>query len=163
MPISRVVPTLVSEFSNKIGYRMIFGHYNAALARCYLLVWVERKNTDIAKSTNLFAIKFRTYGLTSILNDAQMMTLCDVEDCAHIGWAPEGVDDDNRFRTWSDCCFDATRVEIQCLLFYINKDWSRPFIAECIGHGYEGEGRHDNFIVLTNAQRSYAQMECACP
>src|SRR3972149_1048363 len=111
---------------------------------------MKTETTYRTKSTSPFSLIFSSHSLGAILNNMEVVMLCNLKNWFHVSRTPCQMDRQNRLRTRGDCLFDQSRIDIVIIL-YINKD--RPCTKQCnaTGTGNKRIGNCDDLIARTNA------------
>src|ERR1700733_613647 len=121
-PTFRTVPSLIANLPHKLGNFRIPSDDDSAFASRDLFVGIERKYPSIPECAYPSTVVFSTDRFACVLDNTEVMTLCDHKNSLEVCWATEGMYYDDGLCSESYCQLDSAGIQIERVRFNIDED-----------------------------------------
>ena len=158
-PGAGVRPTLVTQAQDALVDRFVIGRDNATLARCHLLVRIEREDRRRAVRADHLALAFGTQRLGAILDNRQAMSVGDPANLLDLAGQPEDMDRDDCLRAGRDRCLDGCWVKVERNRVDLGKNDVSARVECTVGRGDKREGRGDDLVAWSNPSLHETKMK----
>jgi hypothetical protein len=97
--------------------------------------------------------------LAGILDDDEIVALCQAQDGIHVGRQAVQMDRDDRLGAWRDGCFDLAHVHVAGICLHVHQDRAGTGKGHRCGRGDKGVRRDDHLVTGADPECSKAQLQ----
>ena len=120
---------------------------------------IETEHTNIPHRADVPSSLHRSPGLCTILDDPEVVCLCDAHYCVHAGWKTELVNDKNCLRALCNAPANRFWIKAAGVDIHVGKDGNRSVEEWCHGTGTHRVGGDDHLIAVTNVKGTDSGIE----
>ena len=132
---------------------------HSSFTRCQILCRIEAERGKVRASADGLAIERGTNGVRRIFNQMQAVLIADGSQGVQFNRVTRIVDCDNSFGLRSDSLLDGVRLKIQCIGFYVHKDWRGSDVFNHIDRSRKCHGRCDHFVARADIEDLESDMQ----
>merc|ERR1719316_1914190 len=132
---------------------VVIGGHTAAISPCtQVLAGIEGPSASITKRTNSLPLELGTLGLSTVLNNIEVMLLRDCHNSIHISWVTVQMHRTDRLCPTGDLGLDLVAIDCFQVRVDVTENKVRAIVADTKARSYEGVSLSDDFIAWTNSK-----------
>ena len=150
---------VVSQHTDFLGKHCIVCHDSTRIAECTeVLRRVEAETADMTEAPRHRIAKVCPMRLGTVLDDKEMMPLCDLHHCRHSSSLSIEMHDHNRSRARGNCRLNAVGVDA-VVHIRLNKDRRRPILRDGKHRGDIGVCRDNDLVRRTDPKGTHRERQ----
>ena len=152
--------SVVSEHANRVRQTRVVGHDHSAVAVCaQILGRVKAKRGHVAQGSNRSTLVARAVSLARILDDAQVIVACNLENWIHVSRLTVQVNGDDCPGSGGNCPLNTRYVERIRVGVHIDQDRPGAGVGDCQGCCDEGVGGGNDLVARADVAGSHRELE----